>query len=152
MKRLTSDPWSNWRASATWVSLACGVTLLLLPIFTSGCAGGRQQSTYRAAPQPNGSTPAQHARSQLQWLRARGGDLTPEQLHLLQQIPWNSGFEVDLARQRLLERGNLYRDGTEEFQRHRVLGRPRVMDAAREALQQESDALQQEASGEDGSH
>jgi hypothetical protein len=95
----------------------------------------------------------------LQWLRARGGDLTPEQLHLLQQIPWNSGFEVDLARQRLLERGNLYRDGTEEFQRHRVLGRPRVMDAAREALQQESDALQQEsdalqqeASGEDGSH
>lgn len=144
MKRLTSDPGSNWSARAIWVSFACGVAMLILPLLASGCAGARQQSYHRAAPQPNGNTPAQHARAQVQWLRTRGGDLTPEQLHLIQQIPWNAGSEMDLTRQRMLERGNSSRDGSEEFQRHRVLGRPRVMDAAR-------DALQREETDEDGS-
>ena len=119
------------------VMLAGASLLGLLAI--SGCQGGTTRSDSGMRSQHYRATPAQHARSQVQWLRSRGGELTPEQLHLLQQIPWNSSSDVEEARRRMLERGGEEGDREPEFVRQRILGRPRVMDAAREAAQQEED-------------
>jgi hypothetical protein len=68
----------------------------------------------------------------VQWLRARSGQLSDQQLYLLQQIPWNSGSAVDQARQRMLERGRDRASVEKEYGRQRILGRPRVMDTARD--------------------
>ena len=119
------------------VMLAGASLLGLLGI--AGCQGGAARSYQGVQTQRYKTTPAQHARSQVQWLRARGGELTPEQLHLLQQIPWNAGSDVEEARRRLLERGGEEGDREPEFVRQRVLGRPRVMEAAREAAQEDED-------------
>ncbi|MDE0961160.1 MAG: hypothetical protein OSB09_10295 [Planctomycetota bacterium] len=117
-------------------------TMVLLIIMISGAVGcaaptSRSLSTSSAIRAAQGGTrvsPAQHARDQVQWLRSRSGQLSDQQLYLLQQIPWNSGSQVDLARQRMLERGRTGRQNEEQYGRHRVLGRPRVMDSARDAL------------------
>ncbi len=122
-------------------AMLAGASLLGL-LAIAGCQGGTTRSDLGMQSQRYRATPAQHARSQVQWLRSKGDQLTPQQLHLLQQIPWNASSDVEEARRRMLERGGEEGDREPEFVRQRILGRPRVMDAAREAAQQEEDDSQ----------
>ncbi len=154
--RVTAWPYSFSKASATPAgvtpmrserkrTVSGVITLLLFAILAHGvvgCAASSDRSMFSSAV-PSASSrssraapvsPAQHARAQVQWLRAHSGQLSDQQLYLLQQIPWNSGSTVDQARQQMLERG---RDGAsieQEYGRQRILGRPRVMDSARDQL------------------
>ena len=160
LMRVTAWPYSFSKASGAPAgvkpmrserkrTVSGAITLLLFSILAHGvvgCSASSDRSMFSSAV-PSASSrftsgssraapvsPAQHARAQVQWLRARSGQLSDQQLYLLQQIPWNSGSAVDQARQRMLERG---RDGAlveKEYGRQRVLGRPRVMDSARDQL------------------
>ena len=96
-----------------------------------GCAGKNQRTG------DSWTSPAQHAVSQVQWLKSRAGQLTPEELQLLQQVPWRGAGNGDLDRQKIFD---LTQDGKAPVNRitqRRVLGRPRVMDAARKVLRAE---------------
>ena len=160
LMRVTAWPYSFSKASGTPAgvkpvrrerkrTISGAITLLLFAILAHGVVGcsassDRSVSSFASSRASSGVTsgssraahisPAQHARAQVQWLRARSGQLSDQQLYLLQQIPWNSGSAVDQARQRMLQRG---RDGAsveQEYGSQRILGRPRVMDSARDQL------------------
>ena len=107
---------------------AGSILLIAVSAMLSGCAGNDRRGT------SGWTTPAQHATSQVQWLKSRAGQLTPEELYLLQRVPWRSDGTADGDRQKIFD---LARDGeapVNRFTRQRVLGRPRVMDVALEEL------------------
>lgn len=141
-------------SSPRWIkkSVATGMRFLLLCLlgvgFLPGCAGDSQRTAR------SWTTPAQHAASQVQWLRARAGNLTPAELQLLKQVPWRADGSIDGDRQRLFDLTQDSDTSIDRSTRRRVLGRPRVMDAAQQELRerQEQDKPSSSAAVNDGAN
>ncbi|MGE4603004.1 MAG: hypothetical protein AAEJ65_08880 [Planctomycetota bacterium] len=114
---------SHRNAISGWLLL-----LVIGPAMSLGCAGNGQRAT------STWISPAQHAVSQVNWMKARAGQLTPEQVYLLQQLPWRADGATDGDRQKMFDLDRAGQAPGHRFGRQRVLGRPRVMDAAREEL------------------
>ena len=114
---------SRRNAISGWLLL-----LVIGPAMSLGCAGNGQRAT------SSWTSPAQHAVAQVNWMKSRAGQLTPEQVYLLQQLPWRADGTTDRDRQKMFDLAHDGQAPVNRIRRQRVLGRPRVMDAAREEL------------------